>query len=88
MGTESKQIRTPGDIADETEVLRLMTDILRGTLDGAPKVSERCRAAELLGKRMGLFEPAEERAGDRRAAAEAIGEALRRMREEHGPGSA
>ncbi|MDR0293087.1 MAG: hypothetical protein LBH95_02910 [Oscillospiraceae bacterium] len=41
--------------ADEKEILRLLSAFLRGEIEGAgPR--ERLRAAELLGKRLGLFE--------------------------------
>lgn len=58
-----------GDIATPEEVLRTFTQIMRGEMTEAagrkgsngedvtlpPKVSERSKAAELLGKRYGLF---------------------------------
>lgn len=49
---------TSPDIATPDEILRTFTQIMRGELteaSGAPKVSERSKAAELLGKRYGLF---------------------------------
>lgn len=43
-------------VADANEVLKLLTEFMRGGVEGAG-VRERLRAAELLGKRLGLFEP-------------------------------
>ncbi len=41
----------------EEEILRYLTSVMRGESDGGqPNVRERMRAAELLGKRYGLFD--------------------------------
>lgn len=42
------------EVADTQEVLRLLSAFLRGEVEGAG-ARERLRAAELLGKRFGLF---------------------------------
>ena len=78
-----------GEIASPEEVLEVITAIMQGTFqDDAghrPKVSERCRAAELLAKHYGLFIPSEhEQTGARRQAAALIGEAVARWAEEKG----
>lgn len=44
-------------IAAESEVLALMTQIMRGDIpDEKPKLAERAKAAELLGKHYGAFD--------------------------------
>ena len=89
----STNTRDQPDIATPEEVLVTITQIMRGTMTetatrkGAggeesiqlpPKVSERSRAAELLGKRYGLFserdagEPSAEVAGLIEAAMQSI----------------
>ena len=45
-------------IAPLDEILEMLTKFLRGEVDGGG-ARERLRAAELLGKRFGLFETAE-----------------------------
>lgn len=83
------------DIATPEEVLRTFTQIMRGEMTessgrkGAsgeeillpPKVSERSKAAELLGKRYGLFS---EKTPDSRPKAELAAEIEAAMRELHG----
>lgn len=69
-------------IAQPEEVLRVITRIMRGEEEGVP-VSERRRAAELLARRYGLLEEAENtRTEARRQAARAIEAAVERMRRE------
>ncbi len=46
-------------IANEKEVLRVLTAIMRSE-NGEAKVSERCKSAEDLGKHYGLFEKPEQ----------------------------
>lgn len=77
MNHENDPDRTPhpDNIAHPEEILQLMTRIMRGTLtemdkkgeEIGPKVAERARAAEMLGKRYGLFAEAEHQ-GDAPAA--------------------
>ena len=69
------------DIAAPEEVLAVLSAIMQGTfLDAAghaPRVAERCRAAELLARHYGLFVPAErETTQARRDAAERISRAV------------
>ncbi len=69
------------DVATPEEVLAVITAIMNGTFadaaGNAPKVAERCRAAELLAKHYGLFIPAEhEQTEARRRAATEISEAV------------
>jgi hypothetical protein len=52
-----EQLKT-ADIAPLEEVLGVLTAFLRGEVEGGG-ARERLRAAELLGKRFGLFETAE-----------------------------
>lgn len=67
--------KRPLPIADRDEVLRTFTSIMRGEMTeetvrktagteervaAPPKISERCKAAELLGKQYGLFDRREE----------------------------
>lgn len=65
----AKRRTAAGDIATPEEVLRTFTQIMRGEMTEStgrksasgeeipqtPKISERSKAAELLGKRYGLF---------------------------------
>ena len=65
----AKRRTAAGDIATAEEVLRTFTQIMRGEMTEStgrksasgeeipqtPKISERSKAAELLGKRRGLF---------------------------------
>ena len=84
------------EIAPPEEVLRVITRIMRG--EGCPgedgeaekiPVSERRRAAELLARRYGLLEEAENtRTEARRQAALAIEAAVARMRQELAGGGA
>ena len=87
-----RRVRAAPDIATPEEVLRTFTQIMRGEMTESggrkgpsgeevclpPKVSERSRAAELLGKRYGLFserdagEPSAEVAGLIEAAMQSI----------------
>ena len=53
------------EVADQAEVLDFFTRVMRGDL-GDEKVSERTKAAELLGKHCGLF--GEQEAGEERNA--------------------
>ncbi len=49
--------RGKGEVAKEGEVLEYLTSVLRGEAGGELKAATaRMKAAELLGKRMGLFE--------------------------------
>jgi len=54
-----KKRRKRKEVASPEEVLELMTQIMRGEAGdehtGPPKLAERSKAAELLGKRYGLF---------------------------------
>ena len=73
-------------IATPEEVLKALTLILRGEMaeeKGGPKVSERQRAAELLGKRYGLFDkPEAEEAQERvRQALPEVRQLVNRMKE-------
>lgn len=69
--------RKKNDIAEKEEVLQVFTSIMRGEMTdeplrrvpsgeehpvSPPKIAERCKAAELLGKQYGLFEKKEEKA--------------------------
>lgn len=57
------------EIAGREEVLRIFTRIMRGEMTeekGLPKISERAKAAELLGKACGLFDRKEEEAAPAR----------------------
>lgn len=87
-----RRVRAEPDVATPEEVLRTFTQIMRGEMTEStgrkgpggeevclpPKVSERSRAAELLGKRYGLFserdagEPRTEVAGQIEAAMQAM----------------
>lgn len=82
------------DIATPEEVLRTFTQIMRGEMtevsarkgpDGGeitqtPKVSERSRAAELLGKRYGLFSDREPDFQPKAEMAAAIEAAMQNLR--------
>ena len=87
-----RRVRAEPDVATPEEVLRTFTQIMRGEMTEStgrkgpegeevclpPKVSERSRAAELLGKRYRLFserdagEPRAEVAGQIEAAMQAM----------------
>lgn len=51
-----------GRVASAAEVLEYLTDVLRGEAEGEGRgaSSPRMKAAELLGKRLGLFNEAQE----------------------------
>ncbi len=78
-------------VASKTEVLQTFTSIMRGEMtegnaNTPPKISERCKAAELLGKQYGLFDRKEEL----RPKADVIHEirqALEQLHERHAIGS-
>lgn len=83
--------RKRSGIASKTEVLQTFTSIMRGemTEGGAgvpPKISERCKAAELLGKQYGLFDRKEELQPKADVIHE-IREALERLHDGHASGS-
>ena len=54
--------RPEGRVASASEVLEYLTDVLRGEAEGEGRGSSspRMKAAELLGKRLGLFTEAQE----------------------------
>lgn len=88
-----KKKSPPGDIASPEEVLRTFTQIMRGEMTEAsgrknasgeevvlaPKVSERSKAAELLGKRYGLFSDREPEGKPKAELAAQIDAALQEM---------
>ena len=91
----STNTRDQPDVATPEEVLVTITQIMRGamtetaTRKGAggeesvqlpPKVSERSRAAELLGKRYGLFTEKEAESRPREEIAALISQALAEMK--------
>ncbi|MGN1020561.1 MAG: hypothetical protein ACI4O7_09295 [Aristaeellaceae bacterium] len=93
----STNTRDQPAIATPEEVLVTITQIMRGAMTETatrrvaggeeaiqlpPKVSERSRAAELLGKRYGLFAEKEAEAQPREEIARLIGEALAEMKAE------
>ena len=93
----STNTRDQPDIATPEEVLVTITQNMRGTMTetatrkGAggeesvqlpPKVSERSRAAELLGKRYGLFTEKEAESQPKEEIAALIGQALAEMKAE------
>lgn len=85
--------RAADDIATPEEVLRTFTQIMRGEMTEAsgrkgasgeeialsPKVSERSKAAELLGKRYGLFSEKEPGAKPKAELAAEIEQAMLEM---------
>lgn len=92
----------PQDIATPEEVLVTLTQIMRGdmtetatrrisgseeTVQVPPKVSERSRAAEMLGKRYGLFSEKEAAAQPKEEIAAMIAQAIEDIRKEHRRGS-
>ena len=92
----------PQDIATPEEVLVTLTQIMRGdmtetatrrisgseeTVQVPPKVSERSRAAEMLGKRYGLFSEKEAAARPKEEIAAMIAQAIEDIRKEHRRGS-
>ncbi|MBQ8654390.1 MAG: terminase small subunit [Clostridia bacterium] len=93
---------TSPPVATPDEVLETFTRIMRGevtdtvirkgkggeeTVQVPPKVSERCKAAELLGKRFGLFTEKDQAAVPRDETARAISQALEKLIRERGNGS-
>ena len=88
-----RRVRAAPDIATPEEVLRTFTQIMRGEMTESggrkgpsgeevclpPKVSERSRAAELLGKRYGLFTEKEAESQPKEEIAALIGQALAEM---------
>ncbi len=88
-------------IADRDEVLQTFTSIMRGEMleesarrsgteeriASPPKISERCKAAELLGKQLGLFEKKED-IQPKGEVAQAIRQVLEQLRNGHADGSA
>lgn len=70
-------------------MLQAVTSILRGEMSeekGGPKISERTKAAELMGRRYGLFERQAEDGGEaRRKAAAKVRSAFALLREAHEP---
>lgn len=84
MPKESESIMP--EIATPEEILRTFTQIMRGELtesSGAPKVSERSKAAELLGKRYGLFSEKEAAPTPRDEIAAEIDKALKELLHQH-----
>ena len=91
----AKRRTAAGDIATPEEVLRTFTQIMRGEMTESsgrksasgeeipqtPKISERSKAAELLGKRYGLFS---EKDPGGKPKAELVSEIEAAMREMHG----
>ena len=90
--------RTPAeDIATPEEVLRTFTQIMRGEMTEStgrksasgeeipqtPKISERSKAAELLGKRYGLFSDREDGGATRAELAAEIESAMEALRRGH-----
>lgn len=87
--------RAAEDIATPDEVLRTFTQIMRGEMTEAtgrkgasgeelvqaPKISERSKAAELLGKRYGLFSEKESDVKPKAELAAEIEAAMQEMRE-------
>ncbi len=78
-------------VASKTEVLQTFTSIMRGEMtegsaQAPPKISERCKAAELLGKQYGLFDRKEELQPKANVIHE-IRQALERLHERHASGS-
>jgi len=83
--------RKRASVAGKTEVLQTFTNIMRGEMTegsaGAPpKISERCKAAELLGKQYGLFDRKEELQPKADVILE-IRQALEQLHERHASGS-
>jgi hypothetical protein len=61
-------------VADEEELARILSAIARGEVGGETvKVSERLKAAELLGKRYDMFGKAECAGGDVRVVVDYVG---------------
>lgn len=78
-------------IAGKREVLQTFTSIMRGEMTeggggSPPKISERCKAAELLGKQYGLFDRKEELQPKADVVVE-IRLALEQLHERHASGS-
>lgn len=92
--TQRKRARKSTDIAPPEEILSTLTQIMRGEITDTamrkveggeeavpmpPKVSERAHAAEMLGKRYGLFTEKSEGGADKTALADEIEEAFRQL---------
>ena len=61
-------------IADEVEVVRILSDIARGEAGDEPvKVSERLKAAELLGRKYDLFSSGSDPGGEVRVVVDYVG---------------
>ena len=91
MPTTKQNGRADSTVASAREVLEVFTQIMRGeAMDDTgqtPKVSERAKAAELLGKRYGLFADRDEGAPPKAEVAQALETALSQLEAEHGPGA-
>lgn len=87
---------SPPDIATPQEVLMTLTQIMRGTMTETaarkssggdesillpPKISERSKAAEMLGKRYGLFSDKEHSSQPREEIIQQIEDALAQLME-------
>lgn len=104
MNTRDQPEGAPPDIATPDEVLKTFTQIMRGTMTEAstrksphgeevvqqpPKISERSKAAEMLGKRYGLFSDKDQQTQPREEIIQQIEAALKKLSEEsHGSGGA
>ena len=64
-------------VVDENELIEILSAIARGDVDSndAVKVSERLKAAELLGKRYSLFGASEISDGEIRVVVDYVGQA-------------
>lgn len=84
--------RRPRGVASPEEVLRVMTQIMRGDMGedgtGPPKVAERSKAAEMLGKRYGLFGDKEALPPPRPEAADEIDAMMKQVMERYESGGA
>lgn len=87
----------PPDIATPDEVLKTFTQIMRGTMTETatrksahgeeavqqpPKISERSKAAEMLGKRYGLFSEKEQAVQPKDEIVQQIESALKKIMED------
>lgn len=84
-----KAKRKPRGVATPEEVLRTMTQIMRGDMaddsTGPPKVAERSKAAEMLGKRYGLFGERDAMPPPRPDVADEIDAAMKQVMDAHEP---
>ncbi len=91
MPTTNPNGQKDGAVASAREVLEVFTQIMRGeAMDDTgqtPKVSERAKAAELLGKRYGLFADRDEAAPPKAEVAQALEKAMARLEAKHGAGA-